>query len=67
MDELGRLQWQCRRGSRELDLILKQYLEFRYPNADEQERARFKVLLQLDDAALWEAWQQYNYPTDLKS
>jgi antitoxin CptB len=54
MTELGKLRWQCRRGSRELDLLLEHYLQTRYTVADEDEKARFIAMLQLDDAVLLE-------------
>ena len=52
MDELAKLRWQCRRGTRELDLLLNNYLETRYPVADEEEKARFVEMLKLDDSEL---------------
>jgi antitoxin CptB len=52
MDELAKLRWQCRRGSKELDLLLIHYLETRYPVADAAEKARFAEMLKLDDAEL---------------
>jgi antitoxin CptB len=52
MDELAKLRWQCRRGTRELDLLLNNYLETRYPFADEEEKARFVEMLKLDDSDL---------------
>lgn len=55
MNELARLKWQCRRGSLELDLLLKNYLETDYLLADDEGKARFAALLQLDDDALKKA------------
>jgi antitoxin CptB len=52
MDDLAKLQWQCRRGTKELDLMLLDYLETRYPAASMEEKARFVELLKLDDAEL---------------
>jgi antitoxin CptB len=52
VDELAKLRWQCRRGSKELDLLLIHYLETRYPVADEAEKARFTEMLKLDDLEL---------------
>jgi antitoxin CptB len=52
MDNLAKLKWQCRRGTKELDLILAHYLKNRYPVASPDEKARFAALLQLDDADL---------------
>jgi antitoxin CptB len=52
MDELARLKWQCRRGSLELDLLLKNYLETIYPVADDEEKAHFVELLKREDGEL---------------
>lgn len=52
MSEWAKLQWQCRRGSLELDLLLKRYLETAYWQADDAEKARFMEMLKLDDEAL---------------
>jgi antitoxin CptB len=52
MTELGKLRWQCRRGSRELDLLLNRYLQTRYSSADEEQKARFIAMLKLDDSEL---------------
>lgn len=45
----SQLYWQCRRGSLELDLLLKKYLENDYPHATESECQRFAELLKLED------------------
>ncbi|MSS76524.1 MAG: succinate dehydrogenase assembly factor 2 [Methyloglobulus sp.] len=52
MGELAKLRWQCRRGSKELDLLLMSYLETRYPVADAAEKAHFAEMLKLDDVEL---------------
>ncbi len=52
MDELARLKWQCRRGTKELDFLLLRYLETGYLAADEEERALFVELLELEDDLL---------------
>ncbi|MGZ8190940.1 MAG: FAD assembly factor SdhE [Methylococcaceae bacterium] len=49
MDEFAKLKWQCRRGSLELDLLLKHYLKTVYPVADDEEKARFVEMLKLED------------------
>jgi antitoxin CptB len=53
MDELAKLRWQCRRGSKELDLLLINYLENHYADADEAEQARFAEMLKRDDPELY--------------
>lgn len=50
--ELGRLRWRCRRGSRELELMLLAYLDNHYPQADATEQAAFQRLLELPEDRL---------------
>jgi antitoxin CptB len=52
MDELARLKWQCRRGTKELDFLLNRYLETGYLEADQQEREMFRELLGMEDDRL---------------
>ncbi len=52
MNQLARLHWQCRRGTKELDFLLLRYLETGYLSADEDEKARFIELLELEDDEL---------------
>lgn len=50
-----RLRWLCRRGMKELDVLLTGYLDTRYAHASEDERLAFETLLDQDDPVLW-AW-----------
>lgn len=50
--ELRRLHWRCRRGMKELDVLLERYLEHAYPAADESRRQAFARLLELQDPEL---------------
>ncbi len=52
MEELARLKWQCRRGTKELDFLLNRYLETGYLVADQGERDLFVELLGLGDDVL---------------
>ena len=45
----GRLAWRCRRGMKELDLLLSGWLQRRYPAASAAERAVFEAFLELPD------------------
>ncbi len=49
MDQLPKLRWQCRRGTKELDLLLQHYLATGYLSADAEEKALFLALLELED------------------
>ncbi len=52
MDELARLKWQCRRGTKELDFLLNRYLETGYLVADQEEMNLFVELLGMEDDEL---------------
>ena len=52
MNPLARLRWQCRRGTKELDLLLQRYLDSGYLLADDEEKALFVELLALEDDEL---------------
>jgi len=51
--ELPRLRWRCRRGMRELDLLLTRWLDQCFEEADVQQRAGFVKLLACEDDQLW--------------
>ena len=48
----GRLLWRCRRGMRDLDILLERWLATRWPGAPEARRAAFRALLELPDPEL---------------
>ncbi|MDO9214077.1 MAG: succinate dehydrogenase assembly factor 2 [Methylococcales bacterium] len=52
MSELAKVKWQCRRGMKELDLLLENYLATDYLTADTAEKTRFAQLLCLEDDEL---------------
>ena len=49
---LTRLEWRCRRGMRELDILMSRYLKYRYEAASPEEQAAFRRLLELPDPEL---------------
>ena len=53
MSELSRLRWLCRRGMKELDVVMTGYLEQYYATASTQEQAYFKSLLEMPDPDLY--------------
>lgn len=53
MSEISRLRWLCRRGMKELDVVLSRYLELDYPTASAADQACFRELLQLPDPELY--------------
>ena len=52
MAENSELRWQCRRGMRELDVLLERYLDNCYGAASAEEKSAFSELLSLQDPAL---------------
>ncbi len=51
----GRIRWRCRRGMRELDVLLESYFLHRFDQADAAEQAAFLNLLDCEDPDIW-AW-----------
>jgi antitoxin CptB len=49
MSEYGRLQWLCRRGTKELDALLTGFLAQRYATADAGAQRGFVRLLEMTD------------------
>lgn len=52
MTEADRLRWQCRRGMRELDILLTRYLDDDYERADAEQKRAFQEFLTLPDPQL---------------
>jgi antitoxin CptB len=53
MDD-ARLRWLCRRGMKELDVLLARYVDARWAAAPAPERAAFASLLEWQDPELWD-------------
>jgi antitoxin CptB len=51
--DLARLRWRCRRGMRELDVMLTRYLDRVWNGASPVERAAFVQLVELQDPELF--------------
>lgn len=47
--EFRRLQWRCRRGLLELDMLLSNFLHQRFPNLSPEEQVSFAHLLEVAD------------------
>ncbi|MEW6330900.1 MAG: succinate dehydrogenase assembly factor 2, partial [Pseudomonadota bacterium] len=47
-----RLRWRCRRGLLELDVVLKDFLDRRYPGLTPGEQDAFETLLTMPDETL---------------
>ena len=53
MADLGKLRWRCRRGIKELDLLLARYVNERFCSASIPEQDAFEALLAAPDADLY--------------
>ena len=51
----AQLRWRCRRGTREMDLLLLRFLERDYPDLGAREQSLFGALLDEPDPDLY-AW-----------
>ena len=49
MNDLARLRWRCRRGTREMDILLESYLDDRYLMLSEEDKQTFEQLLNESD------------------
>ncbi|MDP6993989.1 MAG: succinate dehydrogenase assembly factor 2 [Woeseiaceae bacterium] len=47
-----KLKWQCRRGMRELDVLLTGWFEAHYASVDDADKSAFRRLLSLPDPEL---------------
>jgi len=49
----GRMLWRCRRGMKELDLLLIRYMDERYGVASPEEQEAFRGLLETQDPVIY--------------
>ena len=49
----GRLRWRCRRGMKELDILLTRYVDERYRAASAEEQQAFQSLLETQDPVIY--------------
>jgi antitoxin CptB len=52
--EYHKLQWRCRRGMRELDMVLERFLELDFPQLEAEMREAFTLLLDASDPDLYD-------------
>lgn len=48
------LEYRCRRGTRELEVLLKEYLKNYYHQSSQRQQSIFQWLLSLEDDKLWD-------------
>jgi antitoxin CptB len=54
VQDLGKLRWRCRRGMKELDVLLARYVDERFCGASRLEQEAFRRLLETQDAVLYD-------------
>jgi antitoxin CptB len=64
IEPVGMLEWRCRRGMKELDLLLVRYLRSRYATAPSDERVAFIEFLELPDPDIARYLIAGNVPDD---
>ncbi|MFV8816345.1 succinate dehydrogenase assembly factor 2 [Haliea sp. E17] len=63
-DELNRMRWAARRGMLELDLVLEPFVNGRYQVLGEEDRARFRRLMESEDQDLFAWFLRREIPQD---
>ena len=53
MGDLKKLLWQCRRGTKELDMLTRKFLDTHYYSADPELRRAFESMLEMQDTELY--------------
>jgi len=51
--ELGKLRWRCRRGMKELDVLLTRYVEESFCDAPTAQQQAFRELLEAPDPLIY--------------
>ena len=59
-EDLKKLLWRCRRGTKELDVILQRFVNQHYIGLDQSEKLAFQDLLDVEDPVLanWLCFQE---------
>ena len=52
-DEKRRIRWLCRRGMKELDVLLERFVAVEYDAMDVRQHSEFVNLLDAEDPELW--------------
>ena len=63
-EEVNRMRWAARRGMLELDLVLEPFVQSRYRQLDDADRARFQALMHCEDQELFGWFLKRERPED---
>lgn len=62
--ELNRLFWHSRRGMLELDVLLVPFCKEVYPSLPEEDKVRYRKLLECEDTDMFQWFMQKSKPQD---
>lgn len=62
IDRLKKLRWLCRRGMKELDILLERFIEIEEPALYQGSWPELETLLQKEDDVLWDWLQDDSIP-----
>ena len=54
MENLHKLAWRCRRGTRELDLLLQRFVDKHYQTVSAELQRSFETMLEMQDPELYD-------------
>jgi antitoxin CptB len=63
-DDLKRLSWQCRRGIKEVEVLLAPFFERFFTQLSAEDQARFVAFLEESDVDMFEWFMQRSKPED---
>ena len=64
--ELSQLRWHCRRGVKELDVVLSNYLDNHYLESAPDTQEAFKTLMKLEDPILMSLVLDHHQTEDIE-
>ena len=63
-DEIGRLKWQCRRGIKEVEVLLVPFFDRYYTSLSAEDQQAFQQLLDCHDVDLFEWFTERSRSSD---
>lgn len=64
MSEKSRIRWLCRRGMKELDVLLERFVGAEYDTLNETERSELLALVQMEDPDLYALVMERSEPAN---
>ncbi len=54
MENINKLAWRCRRGTKELDVLMQRFLNVHYQSASPELQQAFERMLEMQDPVLYD-------------